>query len=184
MAFSQRVKKAPDWEQEPTAYAPNTIGEEYEVRIATKNEKDSFDINSYKAQLFADMSEIGPWIKDSTQSDDLLYLRAPGAFAIDLRAGTFVYHDVTGTTSVFTEPDLIVRVVHPRSGSIYYKYVWQACHDQENNYRPYMVAELLHLWGQTCIIATACGENPFINACSNQELSGLWDVFAPVREIK
>lgn len=181
--FAQRVK-APAWEQAATPYALNDIGEEYEVRIATKNEKDSFDINSYKVQLFADMSEIGPWIKDSTQSDDLLYLRAPGAFAIDLRAGSFVYHDVTGTTSVFTEPDFIVRVVHPRSGSIYYKYVWESCHDQENNYRPYMVAELVHLWGQTCIIVSACGENPFINACSNQELSGLWDVFKPVRQIK
>ncbi len=172
------------WEHELTPYAPNTIGEEYEITIAKRNFLDSLDITKYNVQLFADMEKVGPWIKDSVQSDDILYLRAPGSFALDIRAGTFVYHDKSGVTSVFTSPHLIVRVVHPRSGAIYYKCSWGECHDEENNYIPEMVVEVIHLWGKTCIIAASCGNNPFINACSNQELSGLWEVFTSVRGIK
>lgn len=182
--FAQRVKKDPGWETQTTSYTPNDIGEEYEVMVATRNENDSLQIDRYHTQLFADMRKIATWIKDSTLSDDLLSLRAPGAFAIDLRAGYFVYHDNSGTTTVHRDPNLIVRVSHERSGAIYYKYFWGECHDEENNYIPEMVVELVHLWGKTCIIATACGDHHFINACTDPKLSELWEVFTPVRGIK
>jgi hypothetical protein len=180
--FAQRVK-APAWEQAATPYALNDIGEEYHITRSLRV-NDSLESEVYDSRILADLSDLALWIKDSTMSDDILYLRAPGSFAIDLRYGIFVYHDDSGTTSVFQDPIKIIRVEHRRSSSIYYKYIWGDCHDEKNNYVPEMVVELVHRYGKTCIIATACGENPFINACSNQELSGLWDVFKPVRQIK
>lgn len=182
MAFSQ-PGKAPAWEQAATPYAPNDIGEEYHITRSLRV-NDTLQHEIYDTRILADLSDLALWIKDSTMTDDILYLKAPGAFAIDLRYGIFVYHDDSKTTSVFQDPIKIIRVEHRRSSSIYYKYIWGECHDEENNYVPEMVVELIHRWGNTCITATSCGENQFINACNDKEIEGLWDVFSPVRSLK
>lgn len=181
MAFSQ-PGKAPAWEQAATPYALNDIGEEYHITRSLRV-NDSLQHEVYDTRILADISDLALWINDSTMTDDILSVKAPGSFAIDLRYGLFIYHDDSGISTVYTDPIKIIRVEHRRSSSIYYKYMWQECRDGKNE-EALTVLELVHRWGQTCIIATACGENPFINACSNQELSKLWDVFAPVRQIK
>ena len=182
MAFSQ-PGKAPAWEQAATPYALNDIGEEYHI-TKTIRVQDSLQSTVYDTRILADLSELSLWITDSTMTDDIQWMRAPGSFAIDLRYSLFVYHDVTGITNVYRDASKIFRVEHRRSSSIYYKYIWGECHDEENNYVPEMVVEIIHRWGATCIIATSCGEKQILNFCNDQEIEGLWDVYSSMRTLK
>jgi hypothetical protein len=179
--FAQQGKTTFEYEEVP--YALNDIGEEYHI-TRTIRVQDSLQSTVYDTRILADLSELSMWITDSTMTDDIQWLRAHGAFAVDFRYGIFVYHDETGVTNVFKEPTKIIRIEHRRSSSIYYKYVWGECHDEKNNYVPEMVLEVIHRWGKTCLIATACGETQILNFCNDQEIEGLWDVYSSMRTLK
>ena len=183
--FSQSVIFAQqgDFEYGKTPYAINDLGEEYHI-TKTIRVQDSLQSTVYDTRILADLSELSLWITDSTMTDDIQWMRAPGSFAIDLRYSLFVYHDVTGITNVYRDASKIFRVEHRRSSSIYYKYIWGECHDEENNYVPEMVVEIIHRWGATCIIATSCGEKQILNFCNDQEIEGLWDVYSSMRTLK
>lgn len=177
--FAQRGNNA--WEQQTTSYAPNDIGEEYNITIYTRQADSSLLSEVYNTRLFGDFSSIGPFILDSTMTKDILFVRAIGSFALDIRYGVFVYHDVEGITNVFTYPTKVMRVEHERSCSIYYKFYWGECYDEKKNCFPEMTVELVHRYGSTCIKATSCNCKVILNYCNDEKIKNLWDVFSPLK---
>lgn len=165
-----------------SSYSQNSLGEEYTIHTAEKR-GDTIITHSYEAQAYGDLRKMGQFITDSLTIQDVDWVRLPGEFSLDLKSGVFVIHDSTEISAVYTSPNMVIRIEHQRSASIYYQFEWGECYwDDPHQAHPEITVRLVYRYGDFSLQALDCVGKPIYAMGTSKKSVRLWDIFTPIWE--
>lgn len=169
-----------------SSYSQNSMGEEYTIHTAEKM-GDTVITYSYAAQAYGDLRQIGQFITDSLTIQDVDWVRWPSNFSLDIRKGVFVMHseeeDSIGISAVYTDPNIVIRIEHPRSASIFYQLEWGECYwEDPHQSHPEMTVRLVYRYGEFSLQAVDCVGRPVYAMGTSENAVLLWNIFSPIWE--
>jgi hypothetical protein len=171
-----------------SSYSQNSLGEEYTIHTAEKM-GDTVIAHSYTAQAYGDLRQIGQFITDSLTIQDVDWVHWPANFSLDLKNGVFVMHskeedsDTIKISAVYTDPNIVIRIEHPRSASIFYQFEWGECYwDDSHQSHPETTVRLVYRYGEFSLQAIDCiGRSVYAMGTSENAVL-LWNIFSPIWE--